>query len=105
MLDLFLPKITRIYGPTIDSRLTAKEQAKKEKKRLYMQAYHAKNKAKRLAAMKARYEVKKPEYIAKARKWHKANPEKTRAMKRRSDALHQNTRLRLDATGSSNDAG
>lgn len=95
MLDLFLPKITRLYGPTVDSRLSPEEQAKKEKRRAYWRAYHLKRREARLQAMRDRYQTHKQEYIDRAHEWRAANPEKYRAIKRRSDALHSNVRLKL----------
>lgn len=96
MLDLFLPKIKRLHGPTVDSRLTPQEQARKEKERAQSAKYYARNRERLLAGMRARYQARKEEYRAKSKAWDAANPEKRRAIRRRSEAIHRNARLRLE---------
>lgn len=98
MLDLFLPKIKRLHGPTIDSRLTPQEQARKEKDRLQAQKYYARNRDRLLAMMKARYQARKDEYKAKSKKWDAENPEKRKAIRRRSEAIHRNKLLRIEVS-------
>lgn len=75
LLDLFVPPVVR---PKSNARvhLAADERTKREKARLRMARWYAENRERRLASMKARYEANKAEYIAKARKWDRENPEK-----------------------------
>lgn len=90
MLDLFFPPavnrraVSRVHRiepePVIGDLPMGRERT--ERPRLaYERVWHIKNRERRLAVMKARYEAKKQEYKDKAKAWAKANPAKAKAIK------------------------
>ncbi len=95
MLDLFRPKISRIYGPVSKPDETAAERERREKRRAYFAEYHRKHRGKRLAQMKALYLANPQKYIDAAREWKKKHPAKFTALKKRWDAENRNKALRI----------
>lgn len=80
MIELFNPVFPRRGIAKVHLLEPTKESARK----LYEREWYRKNRERLLARMKARYEMRKEEYIAKAKEWAAKNPEKARQIKRRS---------------------
>lgn len=80
LMDLWKPVLPKRAIP----KVYLLEPSKKEARKAYEREYHLKNRARRIAAMKARYETNKQEYIERANEWRAKNPEKSRQIKRNS---------------------
>ncbi len=80
MIDLFVVVPPKRAVP----RVHLLEESPKAQRKAYERGWYLKNRERRLASMKARYEKKRAEYIEKARAWALQNPEKVRAIKRNS---------------------
>ncbi len=80
MIDLFVVVTPKRAIP----RGHALEPTKGFNRKEYERDYHRKNRERRIALMKARYEKKRAEYIEKARAWALQHPDKVREIKRNS---------------------
>lgn len=100
MIDLFVVVPPKRAVP----RVHLLEESPESKRREYEREWYLKNREKRLAAMKARYESRRAEYIEKAKAWAAQNREKVRKIKRNSK-LRKKTLTTLTTGSTENRSG
>lgn len=91
MIDLFFPVLPKRGIAKVYSLECPMVAARKR----YERDWYLKNRERRLADMKARYEANKSEYVQKARQWAADNPEKARLIKRNSKLRRRVRQARL----------
>lgn len=97
-MDLFIPRIKRLSGPTTIVMFAPDGRVMRRRiKWTYHHEYHLAKREERIAKMRERYRANRQEYLVRAKQWAAKNPEKRRAISRRWDAANLNARLVINA--------